>query len=234
MVFYNVDLDQMTVGEILRYLDALTITLSPSEQQQLRQLIEQTYTMSANQTLAALPARVTAPMVDFYRPMNTAIVGYMTDYVVGHLEGVAEDSRGYLAQTLRDGYRAGESIPKLRARVQSVTGQTRVSANRSARTISNETYNQANAQVYADLEVPGLQYVAAHNEKTCSVCGALDGTIWAIDDPDIIHPTIHQNCRCRLRAYFGKIPGPRRIDQSVIDFYNNYRSKYMPIPMLAQ
>lgn len=52
-------------------------------------------------------------------------------------------------------------------------------------------------QVYRDLNVPKVQWVAEDDDKTCSVCNELDGQIF---DLDKVPPKQHWNCRCHIVA----------------------------------
>lgn len=85
-----------------------------------------------------------------------------------------------------------------------------IAASRFARTATNYVYNQAHLQRYRDVGfIPGTRYAAHLDEVTSKICRMLNGTIWALDDPNIISPPSHHNCRTRLLPYYGKIPGKR-------------------------
>jgi SPP1 gp7 family putative phage head morphogenesis protein len=85
-----------------------------------------------------------------------------------------------------------------------------IAASRFARTATNYVYNQAHLQRYKDTGiVPGVRYGAHIDARTSEICRMLNGTIWAVDDPNIIVPPSHFNCRSRILPYYGKIPGER-------------------------
>ena len=50
-------------------------------------------------------------------------------------------------------------------------------------------------QVYRDLNVERVQWIAEDDDKTCSVCHELDGQIFDLDD---VPPKQHWHCRCYL------------------------------------
>ena len=81
---------------------------------------------------------------------------------------------------------------------------------RFSRTATNHVYNRSHLHRYKDIGiVPGTQYGAHIDNRTSEICIMLNGTIWAINDPNIIVPPSHFNCRSRLKPYFGDIPGER-------------------------
>jgi len=67
------------------------------------------------------------------------------------------------------------------------TAVTTVAAEARAATL------KANAEV-----LKAVQYVASLDDRTCPICGSLDGKTWPVGDPHIIKPALHFNCRCTL------------------------------------
>lgn len=85
-----------------------------------------------------------------------------------------------------------------------------IATSRFARTATNYVYNTAHLNRYRDTGIiPGVRYAAHIDNRTSEICIMLNGTIWAIDDPNILTPPNHFNCRSRLLPYFGGIPGER-------------------------
>ena len=85
-----------------------------------------------------------------------------------------------------------------------------VVTSRFARTATNYVYNAAHLNRYRDTGIiPGVRYAAHIDNRTSEICRMLNGTIWAVDDPNILTPPNHFNCRSRLVPYFGGIPGER-------------------------
>lgn len=169
----------------------------------------------------------------FTAPIRQDLVERLTGHTVSFVRDITDDTRMRLSESLGQGYRLGEGTPKLSDRVQNVMGVEKNSANRLARTMTNETYNQAHMARYKEAGIPGVQYSAARRENVCPVCRALDGTIWAIDDPGIIRPPVHENCRCRITAWLRGLPGPRKIDQEVLDVYHEFRNERFQVPLYA-
>src|SRR5208282_3688245 len=136
------------------------------------------------------------------QPIQQDLINQITSFAVGNLDYITGDMQDRLAESLQEGYASGEGIPDLADRVQDVLDISDNKATRDARTLTNEIYNQAHLARYQDSNVvTGVQYVCAQSEGTCDVCAALGGTIWDINDPNIVTPPTHYNCRCRLLSY---------------------------------
>ena len=85
-----------------------------------------------------------------------------------------------------------------------------IAASRFARTGTNYIYNRAHLNRYRDTGIiPGVRYAAHMDPVTSEICIMLNGTIWEIDDPNILTPPNHFNCRSRILPYFKGIPGER-------------------------
>ena len=83
---------------------------------------------------------------------------------------------------------------------------------RLARTEFIHMANQATMDGYNEHGVKQYKWLAALDEKTCPICGELDGQIFNRDDGQagLNVPPAHPNCRCTTTAY---IP-PDEIDES--------------------
>lgn len=117
----------------------------------------------------------------------------------------------------------GESIYKAGRRLAAelgVGGETgyRARLDMIARTEILRASNLGAQQMYeenADL-LEGWEYVATRDERTCPICGPLDGTQYAINDPAAPIPPRHPRCRCTSvpvlldSALQQKIAGPRQ------------------------
>lgn len=169
------------------------------------------------------------------RPIAQDLINKLTTHTVSNIQFLTDDMQDQLSTQLKQGYAAGEGIPDLRDRVMSVLDISKNKATRDARTMTNEVYNQAHIARYVDAGIPGVQFSAANNETTCEICGGeLDGTIWDINDPDIVRPPVHPNCRCRLIPWLQALPADvGQVDGDVMDFYQNFREKYFPVPLYA-
>ena len=100
----------------------------------------------------------------------------------------------------------GEHPSKIAARISNVEDIDQVRANRMARTTVTAVANDAQAQAYKRHGVKRYEFRAMFNERTCDVCGALDGRIFNMDDkqPGVNFPPIHPNCRCTTAAALSK------------------------------
>lgn len=168
------------------------------------------------------------------RPIRQDLVDKLTDHTIGNLKFLTIDMQDRLSDTLKEGYRLGEGITDLRDRLVEVLDVEKGEAARDARTMTNEVYNQAHMQRYKEAGVPGVQFSAAKGENTCPVCRDLNGTVWAIDDPDIVRPPVHPSCKCRLLAYLDALPDDAgQVDSEVMDYYKSFRKKYWNVPAYA-
>ncbi|MCL2709349.1 MAG: minor capsid protein [Planctomycetaceae bacterium] len=114
----------------------------------------------------------------------------------GIIEGMTLNS---VMQTIRgiDGFKPGV--------LQSgILRGNRQSAEILARTVINATANQSRLEMYranADV-IDGVQWLATLDHRTCLICGAYDGRIWAQDKLyEVKVPPAHPNCRCVLIPY---------------------------------
>ena len=132
-------------------------------------------------------------------------------------------------------YEKGSSITTISKSLISYFDDDRVAATRFSRTLTNHVYNQAHLKRYEDSGVvDGVQFSAHIDDRTSDICEMLNGTIWALGDPDIRAPPLHFNCRSRLVPYFGKIPGDRDFTkefgsefvESATETADTFRSKY--------
>lgn len=60
--------------------------------------------------------------------------------------------------------------------------------------------DQASKSALDEMHIKRVQWVAEHDEKTCSTCMDRDGQIYLLAD---VPPKVHYNCRCTLRAILG-------------------------------
>jgi len=66
----------------------------------------------------------------------------------------------------------------------------------------------AEIDAYKEFGLEKYVFLATLSEKTCPVCGALDGQVFDIDkaEPGVnIHP-MHPYCRCTTKAYVPDVP----------------------------
>lgn len=100
----------------------------------------------------------------------------------------------------------GESPHKMASRMREVSDMNRVRAERNARTITTAVSNEAHADAYRRHGVERYEFQCTFDERTCPVCGSLDGKAFAVKDrrAGVNYPPMHPNCRCTTIAYFTK------------------------------
>lgn len=100
---------------------------------------------------------------------------------------------------LRAGYFAGESIDKIVSRMAAVSTKTDAALRTTARTAINSASNAAAQDLYRrnrDI-LSGEQWLATLDNRTCELCGPLDGQVYQFDKPHPVPPR-HPQCRCML------------------------------------
>lgn len=75
---------------------------------------------------------------------------------------------------------------------------------RLARTEVLHYFNEATAEAYKQHKVEEYMFLASLDERTCPICGGLDGKVFKMNERQegVNYPVIHPNCRCSTRAYY--------------------------------
>lgn len=123
----------------------------------------------------------------------------------------AKDLQASLRREMTIGYTRGETVDQLVTRIRGRSvGRGRFSgglldaatrhAEGIARTAVNHMDTQAALLTYAANEdvLEGVEFCATLDERTCSLCASLDGTVWPVGDPTMQAPPLHINDRCTL------------------------------------
>ena len=86
--------------------------------------------------------------------------------------------------------------------VDDIKGSMRFRSKREARTAITETAGEAHKEAYKKHGIKQYQFIATWDERTCPVCGALDGKVFDRDDATVgvNYPPMHPNCRCTTVA----------------------------------
>lgn len=94
----------------------------------------------------------------------------------------------------------GKSTKAIGNAIQSTTGTAGWRARAIARTAMTEVSKESEKRVMRDLGVKRYRYRATLDERTCPVCGKLDGTTHNLDDEQAgkNSPPMHMNCRCTV------------------------------------
>ncbi len=124
---------------------------------------------------------------------------------LAYVKGVNETTRDALRETLAEGMEKGESIDKLKKRVESVySAATGPRSETIARTEVLRAANWATREGYIQSKVvKKIQWLTAFDERTCDLCLDMNGETVEVGEDfhspvgDIREPTeIHPNCRC--------------------------------------
>lgn len=100
---------------------------------------------------------------------------------------------------------------------------------REARTKLTEAANEAHMEAYREHGVKMYRFVATYDERTCPICGSLDGKKFPISEAMAgkNYPPMHPNCRCTTVAVMSK-----EIEEKMAnpDFYDRSTNQYVPVP----
>lgn len=112
-----------------------------------------------------------------------------------------------MEKSVAEGIMLGEHPSKIAQRIQRANRHVnRVVANRDARTTISTVANDCHMDSYKRAGVKRYEVVATYDERTCPVCGSLDGRKFPIEDAVAgrNYPPLHPNCRCTTVAVLSK------------------------------
>ncbi len=97
----------------------------------------------------------------------------------------------------------GKNLPETSKALSNKMGQSYKVAERLVRTETSHLHNRADLTAYEAAGVTEYEYMATMDERTCEVCGALDGKHFPIKDatPGVNFPPMHPNDRCTTVEY---------------------------------
>ena len=100
----------------------------------------------------------------------------------------------------------GSDPERVEKSVDYVNQATQYRAKREARTTITETASQAHKESYDRHGVKMYQFKATYDERTCPVCGSMDGNKVPVKEAKAgrNYPPMHPNCRCTTIAVFSK------------------------------
>lgn len=99
----------------------------------------------------------------------------------------------------------GEPSKKVARQISQRMGVGLRAANRLARTEAAHIQNEASFKGYrVSGVVQKYEFLATLDEKTCSICGPLDGKVFTLAEREVAvtFPPVHANCRCDTVPYF--------------------------------
>lgn len=120
----------------------------------------------------------------------------------------------------------GRSVDKAQESIRGIKGMSTWRSKREARTRITEVSNDAQIQEYKDAGVKRYVFEATFDERTCPVCGRLDGKRFNVSDikPGVNYPPMHPNCRCSTTAALSKEVldqmAPRRVRDRTTGLYH--------------
>lgn len=187
---------------------------------------------------------------DEFSLTNPNVTQYLSKRAFKFATPVTRETNRRLANELSEGINAGESIPKLQDRVESIFGDMK--ATRSERIARSETIratNYASEQAYIESGVvEGKRWLTALDDRTCEFCDEMNGEVvelgesfadrgetfvgrdggtLPIDYETVEHPPLHPDCRCTLIPIVSK--DMKAPEQKEADKKEDVLSKLDPI-----
>lgn len=109
-----------------------------------------------------------------------------------------------LEKTFLQGVIRGQNPREIATEMQKDMGGAYYRCERLARTETIHMLNEAALQTYKDYGVKQYEFIVSEDERTCEICGSLDGEVFDINEKmeGINYPVMHPNCRCSTVPYF--------------------------------
>jgi len=128
--------------------------------------------------------------------LNQQALAWISSKSLTLAKGINRTTKRELQASLAEGFKIGESIPKLTKRVEKVYSQ-RYSrhAKTLARTETIRASNYGALQGYKEGGLEQAEFYAADDERTCEDCMAYHGKYYKLDEAEGLIP-VHPNCRC--------------------------------------
>lgn len=129
---------------------------------------------------------------------------------------------------LLTGIAQGHNPRKIADAMATKYGQDYRNCERLARTETLHMMNSATYDSYKEHGVEKYQFVCGLDERTCAVCGALDGTVHELKyaEEGINYPVMHPNCRCTTIVYFEKDEIDEMFEEATRAAYDEDRKIY--------
>lgn len=108
-----------------------------------------------------------------------------------------------LRETLTTGFIRGDSIQTMAKRLAERLDVSRSNATRLIITESSHIHNSAEFNAYKECGFEEYEFMASIGERTCEVCGGMDGKRIKLADKQfgVNFPPLHPNCRCTTIAF---------------------------------
>jgi len=147
-----------------------------------------------------------------FATIDRAAVDFLANYQIQLLGDVTTELASGIQRTVTAAVLAGKSIPEVARDIGRVvedkeafrragktvfkTAQQR--ATLIARTETIRAHNEGRKVFYRQVGITKVQWLTAHDERTCPVCRPLDGKVFGIGD--VQGPPSHVSCRCTTIA----------------------------------
>lgn len=117
-----------------------------------------------------------------------------------NVDKLAVDTR----QLLTTAAMTGESIYKTSRRLSERFGQSMYNSKRLIQTETSYVTGQAELASFRELDIAKYKYEATLDERTCPICGKLDGNIYNVKDaqPGVNYKPMHPHCHCDMISFF--------------------------------
>lgn len=134
-----------------------------------------------------------------------------------------------LRETLTQGLIRGDSVQDMAKRIAERLDASRSNAMRLMRTESSHIHNTAELEAYKACGFEEYEFMASFGERTCEVCGGLDGRRFKIADKQfgVNFPPVHPNCRCTTIAYDPDDERPELEGSQDQLSYDEWRDRYV-------
>lgn len=147
-----------------------------------------------------------------FATIDRSAVDFLANYQMQLLGDVTTELASGIHRTITAGLLTGKSIPEVAREIgravedkegfrtagKTVFKTVQQRATLIARTETLRAHNEGRMVFYREVGVTQVEWLTAHDERTCSVCGPLDGQVFDINKvPEMPHPA----CRCTRVAY---------------------------------
>ena len=129
---------------------------------------------------------------------------------------------------LLSGIAQGHNPKKIAEAMAKKYEQNYKNCERVARTETIHTMNVATSSAYKAHGIEKYEYVCDLSERTCAVCGALDGSVHDLKykQEGVNYPVMHPNCRCTTIPHFEKDEIDAMFDEDTRLAYDENHKRY--------
>jgi len=145
--------------------------------------------------------------------IDRAAVDFLANYQLQLLGDVSAELASGIKRTVSQGVLTGKSIPEvardigrvvkdkdaLRRAGKTVFKTAQRRATLIARTEALRAHNEGRKIFYRQIGITKVRWLIADDSRTCSICRALDGRVFGIDE--VGGPPKHPGCRCSCLPY---------------------------------